>query len=121
VSATRSVLLDTAREFNSRRFFEAHEALEERLDDVDESDWELGIGLIQIAVGYHKASQGLWSGALLMLEKGLEKVTRFPPEVATLQLEELRARVRQDAERIRCGDFTSVDLERDPPRFRFRA
>jgi predicted metal-dependent hydrolase len=83
MSGTRRVLLAAAREFNSRRFFEAHEVLEDGLEEIDEADWDLVLGLIQIAVGYHKASQGLWSGSLLMLGKGLDKVGSYPPEAAT--------------------------------------
>ena len=119
MSGTRQVLLIAAREFNSGRYFEAHEALEDRLEEVDEADWDLVVALIQIAVGYHKASQELWSGSLLMLEKGLEKAAAFPSRVATLRLDDLRARVRADVERLRSGAFAEVDLRRKPPRFSF--
>ena len=46
--------LDGVRLFNSRQFFEAHEAFEELLDDVEEDGrWDLLVALIQVAVGYH--------------------------------------------------------------------
>jgi predicted metal-dependent hydrolase len=114
MSGTRPVLLAAAREFNSGRFFEAHEILEEGLEEVDEGHWDLALGLIQIAVGYHKASQGLASGAVLMLGKGLEKVSPFPAEVATLQLEPLRRRVAADIDRLRRGEPA------DAPRMQLR-
>lgn len=116
---SRDLLLAAAREFNSGRWFEAHEVLEEGLDDTADEHWDLVVGLIQIAVGYHKASQGLWSGALLMLEKGLDRIAPYPAVAATLRLEELRARARADTVRIRAGDIAAVDLTADRPRMRF--
>ncbi len=110
------VLIDAAREFNAGRYFEAHEVLEEALDEVPEHMWELFIGLIQIAVGYHKATQQLWSGARQMLQRGLEKVEPFPPEAAGINLEALRQRVRADIERLHSGRFDAAAWRRRPPR-----
>ena len=64
----RNALLTGAREFNSGRYFEAHEMLEESLDDLPDAIWDLFVGLIQIAVGYHKITQNLPSGAAGMLQ-----------------------------------------------------
>lgn len=114
-ASTRALLVAAAREFNSGRWFEAHEVLEEGLDDVADADWDLVIGLIQIAVGYHKLSQGLPSGALLMLEKGLQKVASYPEVAATLRLGDLRTAARGDCERLRRGLAAPIA----PPRMRF--
>ena len=48
-------LLRSIKDFNSGLYFEAHEHLEEALDGVEGNAdvWELYVGLIQIAVGYH--------------------------------------------------------------------
>lgn len=110
---SRKVLLAAAREINSGRFFEAHEVIEENLEEMDEEHWDLGLGLIQIAVGYHKASQGLRSGALLMLEKGLGKIEPFPDGAGGLQLGDVKNAVRADVERLRRGEAV------EPPRLRF--
>ena len=109
-------LIDAAREFNAGRYFEAHEVLEEALDEVPEHMWELFIGLIQIAVGYHKVTQQLWSGARRMLQRGLEKVEPFPPEAAGINLEALRQCVRTDIERLHGGRFDAAAWRRHPPR-----
>ena len=113
MSGTRPVLLAAAREFNAGRFFEAHEVLEDGLEDADGEHWDLLLGLIQIAVGYHKASQGLGSGALLMLDKGLLKAAPFPADAGGLELEELRRSVAADVARLRRGEAV------EPPRLRF--
>lgn len=112
----RKVIIDAAREFNSGRYFEAHEVLEEGLDDVPGEQWELFIGLIQIAVGYHKVTQELWSGATRMLELGLEKMTPFSDDATGLHIEALRGRVRSDIDRLHQGRFDSEAFRRNPPR-----
>lgn len=92
-------LLSAVKDFNSGHYFEAHEHLEEALDDVedDNNTWEMFVGLIQIAVGYHKYVSG-YPGGVKMLGKGLEKVSSLPEECAGVRLESLRQRVRQDLE-----------------------
>jgi predicted metal-dependent hydrolase len=69
--ALRASLLDAARAFNNGRYFEAHEELGDALDDVPDDFWDLSVGLIQIAVGYHKVTQQLWCGAAGMLQQGI--------------------------------------------------
>src|SRR6266498_435324 len=90
-------LLRSIKEFNSGHYFAAHEHLEEALDEIEGNadTWELYVGLIQIAVGYHKYASG-YVGGEKMLSLGLEKVTSLPDVCADVRLEELRQRVRQD-------------------------
>jgi hypothetical protein len=111
-----SALLAAAREFNSGRYFEAHEALEEALDDLPDDLWNLFLGLIQVSVGYHKATQPLRPGAARMLEKGLDKLEPFPGDAAGIALDDLRARARRDLEDLTAGRFDQADFERRPPR-----
>jgi predicted metal-dependent hydrolase len=105
-----------AREFNAGRYFEAHEVIEEGLDDVPDDLWELCIGLIQIAVGYHKTTQGLWPGSVKMLGLGLEKVEAFAADAGGINLEALRQRVRSDIALLREGRFDAEARQRNPPR-----
>ena len=109
-------LVAAARAFNSAQYFETHEILEDALDDVPDAEWDLFIGLIQIAVGYHKATQQLWSGAAAMLERALAKVEPLPNEAGGINLELLRSRARADAAALRAGTFDLQALERNPPR-----
>lgn len=113
-AALRPLLLDAARELNAGRYFEAHEVLEESLDAVPDELWPLFLGLIQVAVGYHKTQQGLLPGAERMLEIGLEKLAPFAPDVLGVAVGALRERARRDLERLRAGE--TVDLRDDPPR-----
>ncbi len=88
--------------FNTGRFFEAHEAFEDLLDEV-ESDgrWDLLLALIQIAVGYHKWTAG-HVGAQRMLGLGLDKLAGFPELAWGVDVAALRARVAAD--RVAAGD-----------------
>ena len=115
-AALERFLIDAAREFNAGRYFEAHEVLEEALDEVPEHMWDLFVGLIQVAVGYHKATQQLWTGARHMLLRALEKVEPFPPEAGGINLEALRQRVRADVDQLRTGRFDAAAFRRHPPR-----
>ena len=107
-------LLRFIKDFNSGRYFEAHEHLEEALDEVEEipAAWELSIGLIQIAVGYHKCASG-YPGGEKMLGLGLAKVSSLPNVCNGVRLEELRQRLRED-----LADMQGVKgrLQKDPPR-----
>ena len=113
----RDLLIAAARQFNSGHYFEAHEVLEEGLEAVPDAMWELVVGLIQIAVGYHKASQELWSGAARMLERGLTKVEPFAATGAGLNLDGVRTRVRTDIQHLRSGRFDAAAFRRHPPRW----
>lgn len=116
VSPRHRLLVDAAREFNAGRYFEAHEVIEDGLEDVPDELWNLFLGLIQIAVGYHKVTQRRWDGARRMLELGLDKVAAFPPQVSGLNLELLRASVRTHLGWLRQGSFDEEDFACRPPR-----
>lgn len=114
--ALRHVLIAAAREFNAGRFFEAHEVLEEGLEAAPPEFWELLVGLVQIAVGYHKVSQHMWSGAKRMLALGLEKLEPFAADAAGMNVDALRQRVRTDLEGLARGTLDAGDFVRRPPR-----
>ena len=109
-------LIAAAREFNRGRYFEAHEVLEDGLEATPDELWQLALGLIQIAVGYHKLTQQLWVGGRRMLERALEKVAPFDDAAAGLKLEILRRRVTDDIEALRQSRFDREAFERRPPR-----
>jgi uncharacterized protein len=113
--------LDGVRLFNSRQFFEAHEAFEELLDEVeDDGRWDLLVALIQVAVGYHKLASG-YDGAARMLGLGLEKLRPFPAAAWTVDVEALRTRVAEDVDALAAtADAAEARLSTDPPRIAVR-
>ena len=120
MSDVRARLIAAAREFNRGRYFEAHEVLEDALDEVPDELWELFTGLIQISVGYHKATQELWSGAARMLASGLGKIDAYPSGTAGLDLNALCARVGRDVAALRGREFDLTAFRIKPPRLRFQ-
>jgi predicted metal-dependent hydrolase len=103
--------------FNAGRYFEAHEAFEDVLDEVEEdARWDFVLALVQVAVGYHK-----WTsrhpGAARMLGLGAEKLAAFPPDAWGIDLEALRRRIATDtaaAERGRLNDAPPLILPTRP-------
>ena len=83
--------------FNAGRFFEAHEAFEDLLDEVEvDARWDLLVALIQVAVGYHKWTSG-HVGAARMLGLGRDKLAAFPDVAWGVDVGVLRARVAEDS------------------------
>ena len=111
-----SLFDDGMARFNRGEFFEAHEAFEERLEEAENDDrWELLLGLIQVAVGYHKAQSG-HPGVERMLRLGLEKLAPLPAAAHGLDVGALRARVTEDLARLEHGEDLDQRLAAEPPR-----
>jgi predicted metal-dependent hydrolase len=108
------------RHFNAGRFFEAHEALEELLDQVEEDRrWELAVALVQVAVAYHKASAG-HAGVERMLGLAASKLAALPNVMAGVDVDALRRRVGEDLEILARGGSMSARLADAPPRLVMR-
>ena len=108
--------LEGVRRFNAGEFFEAHEAFEECLDDVEDDDrWALLLGLIQVAVGYHKHTAG-HPGAERMLGLGAAKLAPLPAVACGIRVETLRRRVAADLAALARGDAIAP-----PPRIELAA
>jgi hypothetical protein len=86
------------REFNAGRFFECHEVLEDLLETTGRDDWDFVLGLIQVAVGYHKLTHR-YAGGEKLLAMGLAKLAPYGPGHGGLDLEALRRAVRADLAR----------------------
>jgi len=107
---------DGVRHFNAGAFFEAHEAFEDLLDEVEGDErWELLVGLIQIAVGYHKGVAG-HPGAARMLRLGGKKLERFPAVAYGVAVERLRHRAAEDAALLEAGTGLGARFTETPPR-----
>ena len=95
--------LEGVRRFNAGEFFEAHEAFEECLDEVEDDDrWTLLLGLIQVSVGYHKHTAG-HPGAERMLRLGIEKLAPLPDVGWGVRIAALRERVASDLAALARG------------------
>jgi len=109
------------RRFNAGQFFEAHEAFEDVLDQVEEDGrWDLVVALIQVAVGYHKLASR-YDGAARMLGLGLEKLAAFPAVAWGVDVDALRTRVAEDITALEgAAGSGEARLTADPPRIAVR-
>lgn len=64
--------------FNSRSFFDAHEALEDVWRDAPQPQKRFLQGLIQAAVCFHHYQKGNLRGAKSLLIRAIEKLGTFP-------------------------------------------
>jgi len=103
------------RRFDTGAFFEAHEAFEALLDSVEgDTRWDLLVALVQVAVGYHKATSG-HPGAARMLALGREKLAAFPAIAWGVDVAALRTRTAEDLAALAAGTFMER-MALDPPR-----
>lgn len=105
---------DGLRLFNERYFFEAHEVLED-VWHRDHGPSRLFLqGLIQICAGFHHFQNGNPRGAAELLQRGADKMRKYPEEYLGLDARRLLDRVdacRERVERMRDGVESPTDLE----------
>lgn len=81
--------------FNSRQFFEAHEAWEEIWLHTPPPEKTFLQGLIQITAAFHHHSRNNLRGIKSLLRAGLDKLDAFPPKHHSLHIDHLRDAVRE--------------------------
>lgn len=82
------------REFNSGRYFEAHEVLEDLWHEYRETDRTFIQGLIQISAGFYHFQCANWKGAASQLSKGIKKLEPYQPEHLGIELDGFLAQIR---------------------------
>ncbi len=81
--------------FNSRHFFEAHEAWEEIWLHTEPPEKTFLQGLIQVTAAFHHHMKANPRGLKSLLHAGLTKLDGFPPNHRGLRIEKLRAAARR--------------------------
>src|SRR6267378_7338545 len=94
---------DGIRLFNEEYFFEAHEHLE-GLWHLEHGEGRAFLqGLIQICAGFHHFQNGNFIGALALLQRGQDKMRKYPARYMGIDAGTLLVKVenaRQEIERI---------------------
>jgi len=112
-------ILDGLRLFNERHFFEAHEVLEE-VWHRERGEPRLFLqGLIQICAGFHHFQNGNTRGAAELLQRGSDKMRKYPDhylgiDSANLLREVDACRVRVERMRDGLEPPTHLDLPTMP-------
>ena len=84
-------------EFNSRKFFDCHETLEDVWREYLETDRELIQGIIQIAVAYYHLGRDNQLGAKKLFARGLPRVKKYGSNHFGLRLDNFVHKVEEDS------------------------
>jgi len=106
---------EAIRLFNDRFFFEAHEVLEEVWRQEHGEPRLFLQGLIQVCAGYHHFQNGNLVGAITLLQRGADKMRRYPPRYLGIDAAGLIAHIvgnRERVEAIQRGEDASIDFPR---------
>ena len=106
-----SVLVNAAKLFNEKLFFECHDLLEEAWSEERGEDKAFLHALIQIAVGLYHVGAGNHQGAVNLLERGVTGLERFEPAAHGLHVSALREKAD------RCLKKSRLALEGTPPQW----
>jgi uncharacterized protein len=111
--------------FNSRKYFECHEALEAIWLKTAGEEKVFLHGLIQIAAAFHHHTRRNPTGARSLLEKGWEKLERFGDVRREIDLAALRLQLRpwreflsrvkeEEPTRLAAPPLPRIEVTRDP-------
>ncbi len=105
---------DGLRLFNERYFFEAHEVLEDVWHREHGEPRLFLQGLIQICAGFHHFQNGNLRGAAALLQRGTDKMRKYPDQYLGLDAARLLGEVnalRNRIERMRDGVEPDAPIE----------
>jgi predicted metal-dependent hydrolase len=99
---------------NEGEYYEAHEAWEQIWIDEIDDDWRLFVqGLIQVTSAFHKLFvQREPGGASRLLERGLDKLDKYPPDYLGIDLSRFRDGARACVPRMAGLTPKSPDIDR---------
>jgi len=86
--------------FNEEYFFEAHEVLEEVWRQEHGEPRLFLQGLIQVCAAYHHFQNGNFAGAITLLQRGADKMRRYPPRYLGIDVARLITHIDGDRGRI---------------------
>lgn len=99
-------------QFNDRLFYECHDTLEDVWSGLRGAPRDFFQGLIQAAVAFYHLGNGNRAGALSTLRRSLERLRRFPPRYASVELEPLVAALEPWLRALETG----TQMPPEPPR-----
>lgn len=101
-------------EFNRKEFFACHETLEDVWRGYEGDDRECIQGIIQIAVAFYHYERLNFVGALKLLTRGHERVSRFTPSCFGFDTNRFVHVISCDIERLRSA-APGTDVQLDIP------
>lgn len=99
----KQLLLQGIKLFNTRKYFECHEALEEAWLGAAGGEKKFLQGLIQVAVALHHLGNQNPVGARRLLAAGIEKLSAFAPAYESVDIAGLLENLQPLRERLTAG------------------
>jgi len=90
-----STLAKGIEEFNTHRFFECHETLEDIWRAEPRSLRQFYKGIIQVAAGFHHLRRNNWKGTVNKLESGTRYLEPFRPRYLGVDIQRLIEEARR--------------------------
>lgn len=108
---------EAIRLFNEHYFFEAHEVLEEVWRQEHGEPRLFLQGLIQVCAAYHHFQNGNLIGAITLLQRGADKMRRYPPHYLRIDASGLIAHIDADRRHLEAiqresAEDASIDFPR---------
>lgn len=104
-------------EFNSGKFFECHDTLEDFWRDIRGPSRDFFQGLIQISVAFYHLRNGNLAGGQSQLEKALKNLSNYGESYAGMDLAGLCRELQLWLHKIHSGQELRCDVA-DLPKFR---
>src|SRR5207244_3623206 len=104
--------------FNSRKFWEAHEAWEQIWQHHPEDGRFFIQGLIQLAAAYHQLSRKIYRGFVIHIKQARERLALFPNIFLEIHVAGLletvnrSVRVIEENENLTEADFSAMEIAR---------
>lgn len=76
-------------QFNQRQFYACHDTLEALWMEASEPQKTFYQGILQIAVAFYHLGNCNWRGSVILLGEGINKLQRYSPTYAGIDVEEL--------------------------------
>lgn len=76
-------------QFNQGQFYACHDTLEALWIEATEPDKSFYQAVLQIAVGIYHLSNSNWRGAVILLGEGINRLQRYLPTYAEIDVDEL--------------------------------
>ena len=82
-------------QFNQQQFYACHDTLEALWIEAVEPDKTFYQGLLQIAVAFYHLGNHNWRGSVILLGEGMNRLRRYLPTYADLDVEQFLVQVSQ--------------------------
>lgn len=76
-------------QFNQGQFYACHDTLEALWMEATEPQKTFYQGILQIAVALYHLGNSNWRGAVILLGEGINRLRRYPPTYAEIDVDEL--------------------------------